>query len=175
MRKRLYAAVCILEFFSAVFVLAGILVTQCHAESAQSVLQDMESRYGNSSESPTPQGSNLSPTTQPNGEVPAAQGSPTAHAKKSVPIVPANLPWRVSNSCTKKETSLTVKTNVRAHLFFNGHNLSNTPAVVCIRNKAIWRNDGAFLVRLSLRGYSDIVDTVIMGTDPITKHYILQK
>ena len=172
MKKRSHA-VYVLELLSAGCVFAAILVTQGHAESAQSVLQEMESRYGTSSGSPAPRGTSPSPATQPNAEVPAGQGAPPS--KKSVPTVPEDRPWRVSNSCNKTETPLTVDTNVRAHLFFNGRYLANTPAVVCIRNKAIWKNDGAFLVRLSLKGYSDIVDTVIMGTDPVTKHYILQK
>ncbi len=153
--------------------LVSVPVTGVYAESAQSVLQDMESRYETIPVAPSPSGTDPDSFAPPPAVSPASPASPPE--KKGVPTVPKALPWRVSNACDKTETSMTVDTNVRARLFFNGQFLAMTPTVVCIRRKAIWTNDGAFLVRLSRKGYSDIVDTVIMGTDPVTKHYLFQK
>ncbi|MHB1287301.1 MAG: hypothetical protein ACYCYP_12255 [Leptospirales bacterium] len=173
MNKHIYN-VRVLAVVASFFILViSVPVTRVYGESAQSVLQDMESRYETIPVAPSPSGTN------PDSFIQSPAVSPPSSAshpeKKTVPNAQETLPWRVSNACDKTETSMTVDTNVTALLFFNGRFLAITPTVVCIRRKAIWTNDGAFLVRLSRKGYSDIVDTVIMGTDPVTKHYILQK
>ncbi|MHB1564893.1 MAG: hypothetical protein ACYCXP_12545 [Leptospirillum sp.] len=168
----------IMAFLAGIQLYSGVVL----AGSAQDLLNEMEQRY----ESPNSQVS-APPSQNP---MPPPPVSPSIGTTPPV-IEPLTVPQstqnkrsvskgnntknvgRVGSVCTKNETPLIIQTNVSAKLFFNGKYLTNTPARICVKNKAIWTNDGAFLIRLSKHGYGEIVDTIIMGTKKLKKKYVL--
>jgi hypothetical protein len=169
----------IMAFLAGIQLYPGVVL----AESAQGLLNEMQQRY----ENPNPQVS--VPSSQ--NAMPPAPVSPSIGTVPPVTVAPLTVPQptqnpgsiskgqnaeslgRLGRVCRKNETPLIIDTNVSAKLFFNGSYLTNTPAQICVKNKAIWTNDGAFLIRLSKKGYAEIVDTIIMGTTKLKKKYIL--
>ncbi|MHB1758332.1 MAG: hypothetical protein ACYCT9_12650 [Leptospirillum sp.] len=168
----------IMAFLAGIQLYSGVVL----AESAQDLVNEMKQRY----ETPNSQ----APAQSSENPMPPPPVSPSIGTAPSV-IAPLTVPQstqstgsvskgqnaesvgRVGSVCTKTETPLIIETNVSAKLFFNGRYLTNTPVRICVKNKAIWTNDGAFLIRLSKQGYGEIVDTIIMGTTKLKKKYIL--
>jgi len=168
----------IMAFLAGIQLYSGVVL----AGSAQDLLNEMEQRYESpKSQVPAPASQNSMP---PAPVSPSIGTAPTVTDPLTVPQSTQNTGsvskgqnaknlGRVGSVCTKHETPLIIETNVSAKLFFNGSYLTNTPARICVKNKAIWTNDGAFLIRLSKQGYGEIVDTIIMGTTKLKKKYVL--
>lgn len=168
----------IMVFLAGTQLYSGVVL----ADSAQDLLNEMQQRY-ESTNSQTPAQTNQNSLPPPPVSPPIGTNSPVIQPS----VVPQSTQnkgniskkqnnkniGRVGVACTKTETPLIIETNVSAKLFFNGRYLTTTPVRICVKNKAIWANDGAFLIRLSKQGYAEIVDTIIMGTTKLKKKYVL--